>query len=102
METTNGYTFRTDLPGIDRKDVDVHVDGNLLTVSATRERCRNEEEQGMYSFTERSYGKFSRTLSLPEGVDESSLRAVLENGVLTLTVNRAVEDTSRRRRISVE
>jgi HSP20 family protein len=76
---------RADLPGIDPKDVSVSVLGNQLTIEGERKQEEKKEEKG-YFYRELAYGKFSRTMTLPEGVDASKVKAGYKNGVLEVTL----------------
>ncbi|MGH8012080.1 MAG: Hsp20/alpha crystallin family protein [Candidatus Binataceae bacterium] len=76
---------RADLPGIDPKDVEVTVSGNILTLSGKREQQR-EEKSGDYLHREVSYGNFERTMSLPPGVKAEDIKASYERGVLELSI----------------
>ena len=77
--------IRAELPGVKPEDVDVSLHDNLLTISGER-KAEQEEERGGYHIRERRYGSFSRSFSLPQGTDESKVRARIENGVLEVTV----------------
>src|SRR5262252_1632582 len=63
-ETKDAYVFKADLPGIPEKDVEVHMTGNVLTVSGER-RQENVQEGERYFAIERGYGQFTRSFSLP-------------------------------------
>lgn len=76
---------RADLPGIDPKDVTVSVLGNQLTIEGERKQEEKKEEKD-YFYREVAYGKFSRTMTLPEGVDASQVKAGFKNGVLEVTL----------------
>jgi HSP20 family protein len=76
---------RADLPGIDPKDVSISVLGNQLTIAGERKQEEKKEEKD-YFYREVAYGKFSRTMTLPEGVDASKVKANCKNGVLEITV----------------
>jgi HSP20 family protein len=80
--------IRAELPGVNQQDVDITLQNNVLTISGERKSEQEEERQGYY-VRERRYGSFSRSLTLPEGVDESKIHARYENGVLELTVEGA-------------
>jgi HSP20 family protein len=80
--------IRAELPGVKQEDVDIALHNNVLTISGER-KVEQEEERGGYHVRERRYGSFSRSLSLPEGVDESKINARYENGVLEVTVEGA-------------
>lgn len=74
-----------DLPGIDAKEVSISVLGNQLTIEGERKQEEKKEEKD-YFYRELSYGKFSRTMPLPEGVDANQVKASYKNGVLEVTV----------------
>lgn len=89
-ETSKGYVFIADLPGVKLEDLDINLTGNRLTVTGKRESEERKEGENFFA-TERSFGNFSRTFSLPEGVDPNGVVAELKNGVLTLTVPKVPE-----------
>ena len=80
--------LRAELPGVKSEDVDITLNENVLTVSGER-KAEQEEERGGYYVRERRYGSFSRSLTLPQGVDESKIHARYEDGVLEVTVEGA-------------
>jgi HSP20 family protein len=77
------YFCRVSLPGVEPRDVEVNVQGNMLTIRGERKFTRNEKEVDLL-FREMVYGKFERTLTLPEGVNVEKLVAEYKNGVLEL------------------
>src|ERR1700753_2524824 len=77
--------LRADLPGLDRDDVDVQIKDGVLTVSGER-KYENESKGEGYHRVERSFGRFSRSLRLPRGVDASAVSASFDRGVLEVTV----------------
>ncbi len=80
--------IRAELPGVKQEDVDITLENNVLTISGER-KAEQEEERGGYHVRERRYGSFSRSLALPEGLDESKIHARYDNGVLEVTVEGA-------------
>ena len=80
--------IRAELPGVKHEDIDIALHDNVLTISGER-RVEEEEERGGYHIRERRYGSFSRSLALPEGIDESKISARYEDGVLEVTVQGA-------------
>ena len=89
METyrkEGNYVMRFDLPGVDPKDLDVHVEGDLLMIKAERKA----EEKGS-EYRETYYGKFERAVTLPRGVKAENIKAHYERGVLELVVPLPVE-----------
>ncbi|MBM4256719.1 MAG: Hsp20/alpha crystallin family protein [Deltaproteobacteria bacterium] len=76
---------KADLPGVDAKDVTVSVVGNQLTIEGERKHEEKQEEKD-YFYRELSYGKFSRTMTVPDGVDPDKVKASFKNGVLEVTM----------------
>jgi HSP20 family protein len=72
------------LPGVDPKNVNIQVQGNTLTISGERSNTR-ETKQADFLQREISYGSFTRTLVLPEGVDRDKISAEYRNGMLEIT-----------------
>ncbi len=90
FERKDGYVFKADLPGVKQEDLDIQLTENRLTISGKREAEERKEGERWYAF-ERQYGQFTRTFSLPEGVDGEHVRADLRDGVLTLVVPKKPE-----------
>ena len=93
--------IRAELPGVKQEDVDITLQDNVLTISGDR-KVEQEEEQGGYYVRERRYGSFSRNLILPQGTDESKVRARYEDGVLEVTVEGAGAIQQEPKRIQIE
>jgi HSP20 family protein len=94
-ETPDAFVINADVPGVQEKDIDVSIAGNMLTVSGKREEeARDEGDQ--YVAYERSYGSFCRCFTLPEGSEAENVKADLKNGVLTVTVPKAAGTHARR------
>ncbi len=94
-ETNDAYIFKADLPGIHEEDLDINVTGNRLTISGKREAEHRNENDRYYAF-ECAYGSFSRSFTLPDGVDIDHVKADLKNGVLTLHVAKKAEAQPRK------
>ena len=90
VERDGEYVLRADLPGVDEKDVNVELDDNVLTISGERRSEHEQRKQGYYR-VERASGRFSRSLTVPEGVDPQSIRANFENGVLDVRIPKPEE-----------
>lgn len=87
-ETDEHIIVKADLPGVDVKDIDISIVGNVLTVKG--EKKQEKEEKGeSYHRIERSYGSFSRSISLPAEVNPEAVEAVYKDGVLKLTIPKA-------------
>lgn len=89
-----------ELPGIKPEKVEISVDAGTLTVSGEkREERREGEEDGRYHLVERSYGSFTRSFTLPQGVDEEQISANFDNGILTISIPKAALPEPRKIRI---
>jgi HSP20 family protein len=89
-ETKEGYLFKADVPGIKETDLTINMTGSRLTVSGKREEEKKQEHETYFSY-ERSYGSFTRSFTLPEGVDAEKVIANLKDGVLTILVPKTPE-----------
>ena len=87
---SENVTFKADMPGVRQSDVEVTVTGNRLSVAGKREAEKEDKTDTYYSY-ERSYGEFTRSFTMPDGVDMNSLQANLGDGVLTLTIRKTPE-----------
>jgi HSP20 family protein len=94
-ETENELVLSFDLPGIPEDKIAVELDDNVLTVSGERERTQEHSTDRFYRF-ERRFGQFSRSVTLPQGVDESQINADFKNGVLEVRVPKPEEQKPRR------
>lgn len=94
-ETKDEYNFKADVPGVKEGDLEVTMTGNRLTISGKREAEKEEQNDTYYTY-ERSYGDFSRSFTLPEGVDGNTIRADLKDGVLTVVVKKTPDAQTRR------
>jgi len=79
---------RAEVPGVRPEEVDVTVHDRVLTISGER-KVEQEEERGGFLVRERRYGSFRRSMQLPEGVDESDIKARFRDGVLEVTLEGA-------------
>jgi HSP20 family protein len=100
VESEDAFILRADLPGLTDKDVNIELEENVLTVSGERKAEREESKEGYYR-VERSSGSFSRSLTLPEGVDPESVEASFENGVLEVRIPKPEQRKARKVAISV-
>ena len=94
-ETDNAYEVRMDIPGMESKEFDVKVQGNLVTVSG--ERKEEQEEKGKtFHRVERRTGKFSRSFTLPCSVNQDEVVADYTQGVLALKLPKCETDKCRK------
>lgn len=99
VEADDHFLLTADLPGLGPDDVAIEVQDRTLTISGERNASHERKEKGFVRL-ERSFGKFSRTLTLPEGVDADRIAAAFGNGVLELTIPKPEE--RKPRRISIQ
>ena len=93
-QTDEGWEVTAELPGVDRKDIDLRLDGDLLTISGEKRDERKDEKN---RFVERSYGTFTRSFTLPFTPDPEKITADCDRGVLTIKVPKsAAQDKSKR------
>jgi len=92
-EGKEAYHIEVELPGIKKEEVEVKVDGNVLTISGER-NLRNEVKEEDYHKVESHYGKFSRSFTLPERVDVGKIHAESDNGLLEVVIPKLHIDTS--------
>ncbi|MDO5576889.1 MAG: Hsp20/alpha crystallin family protein [Fibrobacter sp.] len=84
-ESDESFSIHADLPGMEKKDVSVTIDNNVIKIEGEKAEEHKTEKTKYYHF-ERNYGKFSRSFALPEGIDTQKITAVMKNGVLELTL----------------
>jgi HSP20 family protein len=82
-ETEKEFVVRVEAPGVHKENLDVNLEGNVLTVSGRRE-FRKEEENEEHIWREREEGKFIRSFRMPRPVQEGKVTAMYENGILTI------------------
>ena len=89
-ETQDELILAFDLPGVGEDDLAIEVDDGTLTVSGERGRNVDQETDRFYRF-ERRFGRFSRSITLPQGIDADSIQADVKNGVLEVRVPKPAE-----------
>ncbi|MHB8762094.1 MAG: Hsp20/alpha crystallin family protein [Coriobacteriia bacterium] len=87
--------IRAELPGIKPEEVDIELTDNVLTIRGERKSEEEKENEG-WLIRESSYGSFERSLTIPEGVDASTIKANYDNGVLEVVVPKALEASTPR------
>lgn len=95
VEGEDHFLLKADLPGLSEEDVAIEVSDNTLRISGERKSEREQKERGWYRM-ERSFGRFSRSLTLPEGVDADSIDAKFDKGVLEVRIPKPEERQPRR------
>ena len=100
VEAGDEFVLKADLPGLGEGDVKVEVDGDTLTISGERRSEHESEDEGYYRL-ERATGAFSRSLTLPEGVDAEQVKARFDKGVLEVRIPKPEERRPRKVEIAV-
>ena len=83
-ETAEAIVVKAEVPGMDAKDINISITGDVLTIKGEKKSEREEKEEN-YHIVERSYGSFSRSLALPGAVKVDKIEAKYDKGVLTVT-----------------
>lgn len=96
LEQNGDFVVRAELPGLRREDISVEVSDGYLMLSGTREEKKEEKENGYYR-SERSYGKFFRSVPLPEGVTGEEAKAEFRDGLLEVRLAVPQREENRRR-----
>jgi HSP20 family protein len=95
VETDGHYLLKADLPGMKQDDVALEFNDGTLTISGERRAEYERKDQGFFRL-ERSFGKFSRALTLPDGVDPDKIEAEFHDGVLEVRIPKPEERKPRR------
>jgi HSP20 family protein len=99
-ETDSEIRICAELPGVKEDDVEVTLDGDVLTIRGEKNFERKDEKEN-YHFVERTYGTFQRSIRIPDPVNPDEVKAAFHNGVLTVTLPKVPQE-DRRRRIPVQ
>jgi HSP20 family protein len=100
FEEGNEVVLKADMPGIEKRDIDITLADNMLTVSG--ERTHEEKvEKGSYVRCERTHGSFFRRFEIPSGIDAEKIKAHLDNGVLEVRLPKTEEAKSKSKKITV-
>jgi HSP20 family protein len=94
-ETDKAVEVRLEIPGIDAKDLDIRIRDNVLTVSGEKKEEKEEKGKTFYR-SERRYGRFSRSVTLPCSVQDDKTEARYHDGVVTISMIKAPEAQAKR------
>lgn len=100
-ETENGIMLASELPGLERDDIDISVEGNVLTLKGNK-KAPGLNEKDMLLIRERCYGEFTRSIKLPYRVNPEQVEARFKNGVLTIKLNRPEEEKPKKINVHAE
>jgi len=99
-EDKDGYTVKAELPGMKREEIQVSLHDGTLSISGERKSETKHEENEMYR-SERFFGRFQRTVSLPSAVTTDKVKANYKDGILTITLPKAEEAKPKQIDVSV-
>jgi len=100
-EDEKAYKVAAELPGLDEKNVEVSVAGDVLTIKGEKRQEKEEKNKNWY-VSERAYGSFQRAFVLPEGVERDKIVAEFAKGVLTVTLPKSAEAQKQQKKIEVK
>jgi HSP20 family protein len=100
VESAERYVLRADLPGLSDGDVNVQLEDGVLTISGERKAEHEQQQEGYYRL-ERAFGGFSRSLTLPDGVDPDGIQAHFDRGVLEIFIPKPAQKKPRTVRINL-
>lgn len=98
-ETAKEIIVNAEVPGVEAKDIDVSLDGNVLTIKGERKREHEEKGENFHRI-ERSYGSFYRSLQLPSEVDGDRIKATYKKGVLRISLPKTKKAAGKKIEIS--
>jgi HSP20 family protein len=93
-ETDKAIEVSAEMPGLERKDVEISIEDDALTIRGEKKIEENKDKNVQHS--ERSYGVFLRVLQLPPGIDPASVQATMSNGVLKITIPKPAKPESKK------
>lgn len=100
-EDDKSYTLTAELPGLEQKDIEVTLSNHRLTLKGEK-RQEKEEKDKSYYLSERCYGSFERSFTLPDEIDAEKLSATFSKGVLTITLPKTAEAQKQKKTIEVK
>jgi HSP20 family protein len=100
VEKDAAFEVTAELPGLNEKDVEVKYANGMLTISGEKQ-VEKEEKKKDYHLSERRYGSFRRSFSVPVGVDADRLEASFTKGVLTVTLPKSVEARQKEKKVPI-
>lgn len=98
-ETDTEFLVSVELPGVNKENIDVSLDNGQLTISGER-KFEESEDGKTFHRVETKYGSFSRSFHLPDNVDEESINAKYENGILNITIQKTEDKVKKRIEVS--
>lgn len=98
-EEGNDVVIKTEVPGMERDDIEISLEGNTLTLKGEKKKEEKIEDKD-YSYSERYFGSFTRTIELPTDVQTDKVTAVLKNGVLNIRLPKL--ETAKKKEVKIK
>lgn len=98
-ETKNDIVVKAEVPGMNPKDIDISLTGDLLTIKGEKKQEREEKDEN-YHRVERSYGAFTRSVRLPQEVKSDKVKADYRNGILKVTMPKS--DAAKKKAVKIK
>jgi len=101
FESETAYKIEFAAPGLDKKDIKINLENDVLTISAEK-KVEDVTDKGQYTKREYNYFNFSRSFTLPEIADKEKIQAETENGVVLITINKKEEVIKKPKQIEIK
>ena len=99
IEKDNQYLLEIAVPGMDKKDFEIEIQNDLISISSIYKQEKEVKDNLNYNRQEFNYNSFHRTFSLPKEVDQSKIKAIYSNGILTITLPKLKEVISKSKKL---
>jgi HSP20 family protein len=99
IEKDNQYLLEIAVPGMDKKDFEIEIQNDLISISSISKQEKEVKDNLNYNRQEFNYNSFHRTFSLPKEVDQSKIKAIYSNGILTITLPKLKEVISKSKKL---
>ena len=100
-ETKDNFVVKAEVPGMDAKDMNISLTGDVLTIKGEKKQEKEEKEED-HHLIERSYGAFSRSVRLPVEVESDKIEASYRNGILKITIPKSEKVKAKEVKIKIE
>src|SRR6056297_1495695 len=100
-ETGEEFKLTAELPGMEKKDVNISLKDDVLTISGEKKEEKKEQKKDYYR-SERVFGKFQRSFRLPEIIEEDKIEAEFKNGILNVTIPKSKETVTKEKQIEIK
>tara|TARA_Y100001936_G_C15842437_1_gene542781 strand:+ start:28 stop:459 length:432 start_codon:yes stop_codon:yes gene_type:complete len=99
-ESKNKYNIKMDLPGLSKKDINIHISDNYMNVSGKRENT-DKSKNTFYNYQEREFGSFKRKFNIKDFIDQEKIIANFKNGLLDITLPKSKNEIKTKKEIKI-